>query len=144
VKLADFHILLAISHQQSTAIESQTHGRSHHENLTYTLEMTLTGRIRRCVETVWWMATGRSWLGKWKSSLVSLTIQITTACTSNISFNSALMVYSISKAFLSCIWEGVYRVWSRWWLCIGSCWPLTTTGRQSIVNIQVDKSSSNF
>jgi len=72
------------------------------ENVTYmtsTVDLTFTRRIQGRVETFRWMAIGRSWLGNWRSSFMPLTIHITTTCTSNISFNSALMVYSL-KSFL--------------------------------------------
>ena len=117
------------------------------ENVTYTtstVDSTFTRRIQGRVETLWWMATGRSWLGKWRSSFMPLTIQTTTTCTSNISFNSALMIYSASKAFLGCTWEGVCRRWCRHLMRVAVHWPLsTTTGRQGMADIQVDKSSSN-
>ena len=87
------------------------------ENVTYTtstVDSTFTRRIRGRVETLWWMAIGRSWLGRWRSSFMPLTIQTTTTpCTSNISFDTVLMVDSASKAFLSCTWESVCRVWSK-------------------------------
>ena len=117
------------------------------ENMTYTtstVDSTFRRRIQWCVETLWWLATGRNWLEKWRSSLMLLTIQTTTACTSNISFNSALIVYSASKAFLGCIWEGVCRLWSRWchWVWVAVHQPLLTS-KQGIVDIQMDSSSPN-
>ena len=77
------------------------------ENVTYmtlTVDSTFTRRIQGYVETLWWMAIGRSWLEKWRSSFMLLTIQTTTtAWSSNKLFNTVLMVNSASKAFLNCM-----------------------------------------
>ena len=61
------------------------------ENMIYT---SFSWRIQRYMQTLWWMATRKSCLGKWRSFFMSLTIQTTTTCSSNQSFNSALMVTS--------------------------------------------------
>ena len=86
------------------------------ENITYTtstVDSTFTRRIWGRVENLWWMATGRSWLWRWRSSFMPLTIQTTTtACSSDKLFDTVLMVNSVLKAFLSCTWESVCGTWS--------------------------------
>ena len=47
------------------------------ENVTYMtsiVDLTFTRRIWEHIETLWWIAIGRSWLGRWKSSFMPLMI----------------------------------------------------------------------
>jgi len=61
------------------------------ENMIYT---SFFRTIWRYVQTLWWMATRRSCLGKWRSFFMPLTIQTTTTCLSNQLFDIVLMVTS--------------------------------------------------
>ena len=61
------------------------------ENIIYTF---FSQRTWRYMQTLWWMATGRSCLGKWRSFFMLLMIQTTTTCLSNQLFDTVSMITS--------------------------------------------------